>query len=184
MNAYIIHDDTHIKHLQTIYLKSKKVKIKKIIELTGYTKHTINTYCRKYVYLLEEANKVFFVDCEINYNLDEIDFPEKGAEQIYLMKFYDLLGQLIFSKIGTTTRTALQRAREESKYYEKHGIEVGTIEIESVIDCKDLEAEAVESYLRWAYIKQYPHTWKKNDRFFGVNIDVNDFKEKVAFSIQ
>jgi hypothetical protein len=95
------------------------------------------------------------------------------------MKFYDVYNQLIFSKIGTTARNAIKRAKEHIDYYTKHGFDLGMVTIDSVEDCGNFPAEMVESFLRFAFIKEYPNTWQKNDRFFGVDIAIEDFLKNV-----
>ena len=181
MNAYKTYEEVHIKHLQVIFLRSKGESVKKVCALTGYAKSTVYKYWYEYAYLEEEAKITFANNCELVYN-EEMIFP-KGTEQIYLMKFYDVYNTLIFSKIGTTTRNVVTRAKEHINYYNNHGFDLGMVTIDSVEDCQNYPAEMVESFLRFAFIKEYPNTWQKNDRFFGVDIDLKNFLKKVQNAI-
>lgn len=102
----------------------------------------------------------------------------KGTKQCYLFKFYDSNGNLLFSKIGTTERTIGVRLNEEINKYNKKFDVYGVI-IESVIDCKDIPPEGAESQLRAHFIKKYPNSYMKNDRFREVDIPVDEFNEIV-----
>jgi len=179
MNAFIEHEEVYVKHLQVVYLDDKGVSVKKISEITGYSARTVSTYCHKYADLLDEAKECFRTECNLQYDETQIKYPN-GTEQAYLMKFYGTEDELIFSKIGTTTRNAITRAKEHIRYYTEHGFEINRVTIEKVEDCGNYPAEMVESFLRFAFIKKYPNTWKKNDRFFGVDIDLDDFIAQVA----
>lgn len=181
MNAYKIYDEVHIKHLQVVFLRGKGESIKKVCAITGYAKSTIYKYSYEYANLEDEAKQVFSNKCELVYD-DEIVLP-KGTEQIYLMKFYDTFNNLIFSKIGTTTRSVVTRAKEHINYYTNSGFDLGMVTIDSVEDCKNYPAEMVESFLRFAFIKEFPNTWHKNDRFFGVDIKLENFLKKVQNAI-
>ena len=92
----------------------------------------------------------------------------------YLMRAFDDRG-LLFSKIGTTTRTVEQRMREHYKSYAKLG--VISIICDKVYDSRDIPPECFESYFRAKYIKQYPNTFVKNDRFMGVTFDLQQADE-------
>lgn len=104
------------------------------------------------------------------------DFSKCSGEQCYLFKFYDSNGEILFSKIGTTTRNCRKRIKEEIAYYRKRGLDVAETLIEDVFCCGDTPAEAYESFMRAKFIKQFPNTWHRNDRFFGVDIPVADFR--------
>ena len=101
-----------------------------------------------------------------------------GTKQCYLFKFYDRDGNLLFSKIGMTERTVEARLKEEIRNYKK-SFDVCGVVVESVIDCKEIPAEGAESHLRGYFIKKYPQNYVKNDRFVGIDIDVNEFNEVV-----
>ena len=113
----------------------------------------------------------------------------RGKRQLcYLYKFYNSEGELICSKVGTTTRLQEERLKEEITYYKKHNIPVESAKICSVIDCGELPAEGAESITRALFIRKYPSAFCKNDRFFGVDIPtktfnkiVNDYLQGAAF---
>lgn len=102
-----------------------------------------------------------------------------GKQLVYLYKFYDENNELICSKVGTTTRLPEQRLKEETKYYRKHDIPVDNAKICSVIDCGELPAEGAESITRALFIQKYPNAFKKNDRFFGVDLPTRTFNKIV-----
>ena len=87
--------------------------------------------------------------------------------------------ELICSKVGTTTQLPEQRLAQEIKYYREHGIPVERTEICSVIDCGTIPAEGAESITRAAFIRKYPDAFKKNDRFFGIDIPAVTFNRIV-----
>lgn len=107
-----------------------------------------------------------------------VDNGDEEGEKVYLFKFYDEAGDFQFSKIGTTIRKVSQRLKEEIRSYRKN-FSIGYAVIESVFNCGDLPAEGAESYCRAKFIKQYPHTFQKNDRFIGIDIPIEDFNEAV-----
>lgn len=98
----------------------------------------------------------------------------KGSKLCYLFKFYDSDGNLLFSKIGLTERAILTRLKEEIRQYNKK-YDIGTVTIESVIDCGDIPPEGAESEARAKFIQQCPSSYIKNDRFLGFDIAVEDF---------
>lgn len=112
-------------------------------------------------------------DC--NYNFADV----KGIEKCYLFEFFDKNGKSICSKVGTTTRKVVQRLREElnSNTYIQMGAE--TAVIHRVYDCGEIPAEGLESYFRAAYIKKFPESFKKNDRFINAKFDLAE-ADKIA----
>lgn len=132
-------------------------------------------------YILDPATKTVkrikqVADMVMSFVEDAFD---EGSEKVYLFKFFDETGKLMFSKVGTTTRGINQRIREEIKYYRKHDLNVGNAIVESVYDCGELPAEGAESFCRAIFIKRHPNTYHKNDRFFGLNIPVEEFNQAV-----
>ena len=81
------------------------------------------------------------------------------------------------SKIGTTTREVRKRLVEELK--NKTYKEMGCVRavINRVYDCGELPAEGLESYFRAMYIKQFPNSFKKNDRFMNTFFDLKKADE-------
>lgn len=108
--------------------------------------------------------------------LDDCGADVPNAQQAYLFKFYGEDAEMpIFSKIGTTTRTAEGRLRDEIGEYRKKGFVVAKVEICAIIQCGEWPAEGHESYLRSLLMDEYPNTWRKNDRFFDVNVSTKRF---------
>lgn len=97
---------------------------------------------------------------------------KSGTELFYLIRGFNG-AERVFSKIGTTTREVEKRMKEHLAYYNKHGIPLTRIEIDKVYEC-DTEAEGVESWFRAVYIRKYKGSFKKNDRFFGVDFDLKE----------
>ena len=124
----------------------------------------VKTLARKYI--LDTENMIVKVIKQVADTI--ISLVNNGDEE----------GNLQFSKVGTTTRKVSQRLKEEIRSYRKN-FSIGYAVIESVFNCGDLPAEGAESYCRAKFIKQYPHTFKKNDRFIGINIPVDDFNDIV-----
>lgn len=162
--------DTSMKHLQVVYLDSHGFIPEEIAKWTGYAVSTIKGYVKKFQNLLEKAKKVFY-----HITLKTKKVLRGGKQLVYLYKFYNSDNELICSKVGTTTRLPEQRLKEEIKYYTKHGIPVDHAEICSVIDCGAIPAEGAESITRGLFIHRYPDAFKKNDRFFGVDIPTRTF---------
>ena len=167
-------EDTDKKHLQVVYLDSHGFTPEEIKKWTGYAESTIKRYVKKFAGLLEKACKTFY---HITQKVKKV--LRGGKQLVYLYKFYDSNGELICSKVGTTTRLPEQRLKEEIKYYRKRGIPVDSADICSVIDCGAYPAEGAESVTRAAFIHRFPDAFKKNDRFFGVDIPTLTFNKIV-----
>lgn len=114
-------------------------------------------------------NKII-IDCK--------DLMDNKNEKCYLFEFYDSKNNLVCSKVGTTKRKVLQRLKEElnSNTYKKLDCEKAIVR--RVYDCGDMPAEGAESYFRAYYIKQFPNSFKKNDRFMNEYFDF-DFADKL-----
>lgn len=166
--------DTGTKHLQVVYLNSHGFTPEEIKKWTGYAVSTIKGYVKKFAGLIEKARKTFY---HITLKVKKV--LRGGKQLVYLYKFYNAEGELICSKVGTTTRLPEQRLKEEIKYYRKHNIPVATAEICSVIDCGVYPAEGAESVTRAAFIHRFPDAFKKNDRFFGVDLPTKTFNNIV-----
>lgn len=112
----------------------------------------------------------------MNY-LPECGEDIKGQHTAYLFKFYGEDRTVpLFSKIGTTERTVNERLRQEiGEYCKKFPIQ--SVDICKIVDCGEMPPESYESYLRALLMKEYPGTWKKNDRFFGTDVDTDRFTE-------
>lgn len=174
INALQEYDDAEIKHLQVVYLDKHGFSPEEISNWTKYAISTIKNYIRKFEVLLDEACEVFY---HITQKVKQV--LRSGKQLVYLYKFYYDNGELICSKVGTTTRLPEQRLKEEIRYYRNHGIDVGDAKICSIIDCGNIPAEGAESYTRAQYIRKYPGAFCKNDRFFGVDIPTKSFNKFV-----
>lgn len=100
-----------------------------------------------------------------------IENNENNVEKCYLIEFFDSDNNSICSKVGTTSRTVQERIREElnSETYK----DMGAVKclIHRVYNCGDYPAEGLESYFRAKYIKKYPDSFHKNDRFIKQTFD-------------
>ena len=105
-------------------------------------------------------------------DLGDISPFEKGTNQVYIIYFYGADGQIIYSKPGTTVRLIKDRIKEELTSYRKNG--VCSARLMRLWDCGEMPPEGLESNLRAHYIKKYPGTFVKNDRFAGVHADLDD----------
>ena len=112
--------------------------------------------------------------------LDGVDLLDDAKEKCYLFEFLDENDKIVCSKVGTTTRQVLKRLKEElnSKTYKNIGCVRAVIQ--RVYDCGDIPAEGLESYFRAMYIKKYPQSFKKNDRFMGQFFDLAEADKIVA----
>lgn len=101
-----------------------------------------------------------------------IENNEKNVQKCYLIEFFDENDESICSKVGTTTRTVQERVREElrSNTYKKMGA-VRCL-IHRVYDCGKIPAEGLESMFRATYIRKYPNSFHKNDRFIKQKFDL------------
>lgn len=108
---------------------------------------------------------------------NEITPMQKGTNQFYLIRCVDTYGNLIYSKIGTTTRETSKRMREHLRYYAKDG--VVAIYVDRLYNCNNIDPEGLESEFRAKYIKQYAGAFKKNDRFINVTFNLQQADEIV-----
>lgn len=99
----------------------------------------------------------------------------KNEEAVYFFKFFNETG-LEFNKIGTSARDVIARLRAEIGEYSKK-FNIHRVEIHRILSCGNRPAEGAESALRSELIRQYPNAFRKNDRFFGVDIDPTVFDE-------
>lgn len=96
----------------------------------------------------------------------------EAKQKCYLFEFFDANDNSLCSKVGTTTREVTVRLQEElrSKTYKAMGAVRAVIH--RVYDCGSIPAEGLESYFRAAYIRKYPDSFKKNDRFINLKFDL------------
>ena len=102
----------------------------------------------------------------------------KNEEAVYFFKFYNAKA-LEFNKIGTSAKDVVGRLRQEIGEYSKK-FDIRKVEIHRIRPCGNIPAEGAESALRAELIKQYPTAFRKNDRFFGVDIAPEVFDEIVS----
>ena len=93
-----------------------------------------------------------------------------GTNLCYLIKCVDALGRLVFSKIGTTSRTIAVRMREHLRAYRKYS--VVKIFVQRVYSCGARAAEGLESYFRAVFIQNFNSNFQKNDRFFNLTFNL------------
>jgi hypothetical protein len=101
-----------------------------------------------------------------------IEQMPKGVQQGYLIRLLDRNKQLIWSKVGTTTDKTGVRMTQHLRYYKKDGVRF--VEVVRLWDCNGLDAEGLESMFRAHYIRKHPGTFRKNDRFTGVEFDLEE----------
>lgn len=101
----------------------------------------------------------------------------KGEQAVYFFKFYSE-EVLLFNKVGTSAKDVVARLRDEIGEYSKK-FSIRRVEIHRIRSCGMYPAEGAESALRAELIRQYPTAFRKNDRFFGVDIDPCVFDEIV-----
>lgn len=105
------------------------------------------------------VSMIFMPDCGENL---------KNQQAVYFFKFYSETA-LLFNKIGTTTKDVVARLRDEIGDYSKK-FDITKVEIHRIRSCGNYPAEGAESALRAELINQYPAAFRKNDRFFNVDI--------------
>ena len=175
LNPHGNFEDMDIKRMQVVYLREvEHLTPREIVRFVDYSINTVKCYMYKFKHLLEKAKELF--EKAVVTIVSKIDFvDEEKTEKCYLFKFYD--GEnILFSKIGTTTRKVVTRLKEEIKSYTKAGFSISKVVIEDVVNCGDIPAEGLESFCRAKFILKYPNTFKKNDRFMGVDIPVKVFQ--------
>ena len=101
----------------------------------------------------------FMPNCGANISNEEI---------VYFFKFFSA-DELLFDKIGTTTKNAVSRLRDEIGEYAKK-FPIHRVEIHRIRSCNGIPAEGYESELRGKLIANHPTAFRKNDRFFGADI--------------
>lgn len=174
LDAFKKYEDIQTKRLQLVYLAHNGFTPTEITKWVEYAEQTIKNYIRKFASLLEEAKKIFY---KIFNTVKKVALGPR--QLVYLFKFYDTEKNLVCSKVGTTTRLPEERAAEEIKYYQSHKLPIDSVEICSVIDCGDIPCEGAESITRAYFIRKFPKTFYKNDRFFGIDLPTRTFNSVV-----
>lgn len=171
-------EDAEMKRMQVVYLNEYGFTPKQIAKWVDYAESTIKTYTKKFSDLVDKAKKTFY---HVTKKVKTVLVG--GAQLVYLFKFYDSNGNLVCSKVGTTTRLPEQRMKEEIRNYKKSkNAKIATIthaDICSVIDCGSVPAEGAESVTRAYFIRKNPDKFVKNDRFIDVDIPTRTFNNIV-----
>jgi hypothetical protein len=183
--------------LKALYLRFVEEKsYAEIAEEIGVKASTIADYCG-YKYLVNEAKAAFaqkpsttdrrkttkFDDSLINWGNVAIKYEKTAqgkdskeqSQKCYFFKFYDEKNHPIFTKIGTTINSCLDRLKQEIASYQKRGFAIVKVKICGIVDCGELPAEGLESFLRACFIRDYPQVFHKNDRFFDMDIPTEYF---------
>lgn len=195
-NAYERCDIATFRQMQVVYLSAEcGLHPAEIANITEYAVSTVRNYIRKYADLADLARDYFCV-VEVAPQTEPemvlyrkfrdgrsipMEFmPNYGEnlsnEQIvYFFKFYSTEG-LLFDKIGTTTKNAVSRLRDEIGEYSKK-FPIDRVEIHRIRSCNGIPAEGYESELRAKLIADHPTAYKRNDRFFGADIQAEIFDQ-------
>ena len=171
----------------------------KIAELTGYAPSTVSSKRKAMWDYAELADLLFGEEEEMEEEEEAEELPTlyrhfkdgrppvaiefmpgcgeniKNAEAAYFFKFFNDNG-LEFNKIGTSAKDVVGRLRDEIGDYSKK-FDIRRVEVHRIVPCGDYPAEGAESELRAKLIYKYPKAFRKNDRFFGVDIAPEAFDE-------
>ena len=137
-------------------------------ELRENARKLVDRIVRKTVEIAQHIAETVAPSLRIEWN--GIQPMGDGVEQLYLVRLLDRNRQLIWSKVGTTTRKTNKRMTEHLNYYKKDGVKY--IEVVRLWDCGEMEAEMYESAFRAHYMRKYKGAFRKNDRFTGVEFDL------------
>jgi hypothetical protein len=132
-------------------------------------------YCEFYpitTHTQPQLRQIWFFNGKEIFTNGRINLLDEAEQKCYLFRFFDSNGNLVCSKVGTTTKPILIRIKSELREYAK--LDVMTCVIDRVYDCGHLPAEGMESYFRAEYIRRHPTHFRKNDRFFSVAFDLEE----------
>lgn len=87
----------------------------------------------------------------------------RGVQQFYICRLLGEGGNLIYQKIGTTSRDTVTRMIEHIQRYWKDGVRQCVVD--KVYEVIGMNSRIVESYFCALYGKRYPEYYKPNDRF-------------------
>lgn len=136
---------------------------------TSYILNPIEKTIKKIVKIVTPRKTKYSETIQI---LEGVDLLDEANEKCYLFRFLNDENEMVCSKVGTTTRKVLQRLKEELRSNTYKNLGCTKAIIERVYDCGDIPAEGLESYFRAKYIKKYPDSFKKNDRFMNQFFDL------------
>ena len=137
-------------------------------ELRENARKLVDRIVRKTVEIAQHIAENIAPSLRVEWN--GIQPMDDGVQQLYLVRLLDRDRQLIWSKVGTTTRKTQKRMTEHLSYYKKDGVKY--IEVVRLWNCGEMEAEMYESAFRAHYMRKYKGAFRKNDRFTGVEFDL------------
>lgn len=143
--------------------------VRKLWDFVETARLYVNRFIRKVVATVAPASCIEW---------NGIQPMQNGVQQVYLIRLLDADNALIWSKVGTTVRETSKRMKEHLRYYKKNG--VCKLEVVRLWDCGAMDAEGLESEFRAHYIRKYPGTFRKNDRFINVEFDLDEADKIVA----
>ena len=204
-SGYTFHD-VNLAQIYALY-EEAGLKRAEICVITGYAPNTVSTMRYKMADFADLAMEIFSElgdDVEVIIEPEVVEVPApavlmrrfkdgrppvpmefmpgcgenlRGEQAVYFFKFY-AEELLIFNKIGTSAKDVIARLRDEIGEYSKK-FDIRRVEIHRIHACGNCPAEGAESALRAELIRQYPNAFRKNDRFFNVDIDPAVFDEIV-----
>lgn len=187
-------EDIELRNCQIIYLyKNEGLTFLEISQIVGLAPSTIRIYTNKYRDFEEKAFKLFTNEKKscCNYDIkycDKLFADTKNTNKFYLLRILNAnTGNLITSKIGTTTQPINRRIYQIKKAYQKmYDCDI-SIEIKRVYDCRNISPICFESYFRYEYILMYPENYVENDRFEDIEFDyrkADNFYNKLIRKIE
>ena len=157
------------------------IKIAEILFWEEPTEEIIETAIEE---AIEEETKILYRRFRDNHPDVPMEFMPKcgknlkNEQAVYFFKFYSET-ELLFNKIGTTAKDVVGRLRDEIGDYSKK-FDIRRVEIHRIRSCGAIPAEGAESALRAELISRYPTAFRKNDRFFNVDIAPSVFDEIIS----
>ena len=153
------------KVCETIYTNCREWAKEYILDPVAKAVHKLGSI-KQYAPKVRKGDDIqVSADCKIESN-------EDGTQKCYLIEFFNEDDISVCSKVGTTVRKIQERIREElhSKTYQSMGA-VRCV-VHRVYNCGSIPAEGLESYFRAKYIRRYPNSFQKNDRFMNTTFDL------------
>lgn len=171
--------DKYVRNCQLVYLYYiEGLTRSQVAEIVGLAPSTVANYARECRHLMDTAEEMFTnkpskKEYDFSHDYSNRLFADtNGTNKFYLLKITNLMtGELITSKIGTTTKKINTRISQIQKDYERIYDCPIYIEIKRVYDCGNITPICFESYFRFEYILQYGEHYVQNDRFEDVDFD-------------
>lgn len=149
---------------QTIFNNCKELVKKYILDPINYLIETIEER--------EKISKDTKYAGKVLYQLDDLSVMDRATNKCYLVRFYTHTKDNLCGKVGTTIRSIYTRLNEElmsDTYAEAQGYDILRI-----YDCGTIPPEGLESQFRAHYIRNNPKAFNKNDRFMGIEFDLEE----------